>query len=207
MSTGDVNEWHENNSELGKLLIVGLGNPGKKYQKNRHNVGFMVVDLLAEKYGINLNRVKQKAIIGDGRVSKRAVILAKPQSFMNRSGEVVGPLSRYFNVSLTNLLVIYDEIDLPFGTIRLRASGGSGGHNGMKSIINHLGTEFPRLRLGVGRPPGRMEPASYVLRDFATAELKLLGEMIDLTLLAISTFITSGIEVAMTRHNGLAINS
>ena len=149
-----------------RYMIVGLGNPGREHSQNRHNIGFMTVDRLAEEHGIALGKVQSRAVIGSGRIAGRQVILAKPQTYMNRSGDAVGPLVAYYRVPPENVLVIYDELDLPLGALRLRPSGGSGGHNGMKSIINHLGQDFPRLRLGVGRPAGRMEAADYVLQDF-----------------------------------------
>ncbi|MCI0398290.1 MAG: aminoacyl-tRNA hydrolase [Chloroflexi bacterium] len=188
-------------ADSNRCLIVGLGNPGRTHRANRHNIGFMVVDALAEKHGIAVGRVQHKALIGDGRIAGRPVILAKPQTFMNLSGEAVGPLANYYKVPLANLLVIYDEIDLPFGALRLREKGSSGGHNGMRSIINRLGQDFPRLRLGIGRPPGRMPPAAYVLQDFAKEELPLAGELIDQAIQAIETFLVEGIDRAMTRHN------
>jgi len=185
-----------------RFLIVGLGNPGRKYRRNRHNVGFMVIDNLAERNDIEMGRVKHKAIIGEGRLSSSRIVLAKPQTFMNLSGNSGFELVNFYGIGLNNVLIIYDEIDLPFGTIRLREKGGSGGHNGMKSIISRLGRGFSRLRLGVGRPPGRMDPADYVLKDFPAPELPILDDMIDLSMSAVETFITSGIDVAMTMHNG-----
>jgi PTH1 family peptidyl-tRNA hydrolase len=186
-----------------KYLIAGLGNPGREFKGNRHNIGFMVVDRLAEKYGIRLGRVQQKAITGEGRIKERPVILVKPQTFMNRSGDSVGPLANYYKVALEHVLVVYDEIDLPFGTLRLRSKGGSGGHNGMKSIIQHLGQDFPRMRLGVGRPSGRMPPAAHVLRDFDKDEQPILIELLDLVVEAVETFLIEGVDLAMTRHNGV----
>ena len=185
-----------------KYLIVGLGNPGRKYRGNRHNIGFMVVDRLAANYGLQSSKVQQKAIVGDGRILERPVIIAKPQTFMNNSGDAVGPLANYYRIPPTHVLVIYDELDLPLGTIRLRPSGGAGGHNGMKSIIQHLGTDFPRLRVGIGRPPGRMPPAAYVLQDFAQDELPLVDDIIDESVRACETFLREGIDLAMSRHNG-----
>ena len=185
-----------------KSLIVGLGNPGRSHRNNRHNIGFMVIDNLAERHGISLGRIQQKAIVGDGRIAGRSVILAKPQTFMNLSGESVGSLVRFYKMSLENLLIVYDEIDLPPGTLRLREKGGSGGHNGMKSIIQHLGQDFPRLRLGVGRPPGRMEPAAYLLQDFGKEEIPLRTETVDEATIAVETFLGHGIDLAMSRHNG-----
>jgi PTH1 family peptidyl-tRNA hydrolase len=187
---------------LQKYLIAGLGNPGRSYKGNRHNIGFMVVDRLAEKYGIRLGRVQLKAIIGEGRIGERSVILVKPQAYMNLSGDSIGPLAKYYKVPLENVLVIYDEIDLHFGTLRLRSKGGSGGHNGMKSVIQHLGQDFPRLRLGIGRPSGRMPPAAYVLQDFGKDEVPVLLELIDSAIATIETYLDEDVDLAMTRHNG-----
>jgi PTH1 family peptidyl-tRNA hydrolase len=194
------NEQQESSNQ--KYLIAGLGNPGRAYKGNRHNVGFMVVDRLAEKYGIRLGRVQQKAITGEGRIKDRPVILVKPQTYMNLSGDSISPLVNYYKVLLENVLVVYDEIDLPFGTLRLRSKGGSGGHNGMKSIVQHLGQDFPRLRLGIGRPSGRMPPAAHVLRDFDKDEQPVLLELLDSAVDAIETYLVEGIDLAMTRHNG-----
>ena len=188
-------------SQQERFLIAGLGNPGREHSKNRHNVGFMTVDRLAADHGISLSRVQSKALVGTGRVAGKQVILVKPQTFMNRSGDAVGPLASYYRIPVENVLVIYDELDIPFGSLRLRQSGGSGGHNGMKSIINHLGNEFPRLRLGIGRPPGRMEPADYVLQDFRGAELETADAMLSEATDAVETFLREGIDLAMTKHN------
>ncbi|MFQ5401401.1 MAG: aminoacyl-tRNA hydrolase [Anaerolineae bacterium] len=185
----------------GRYLIVGLGNPGRRYRGNRHNIGFMALDRLAEAHAISLSRHQDKAIIGDGRIAGRSVILAKPQTYMNDSGASVGPLARYYRIPPANVLVIYDELDLPFGTVRLREKGGAGGHNGMKSIIQQLGNEFPRLRLGIGRPPGRMPPAAYVLQDFGEGDKPLLEEVLGEAMKAVETYLQQGIELAMSRHN------
>jgi PTH1 family peptidyl-tRNA hydrolase len=184
-----------------KFLIAGLGNPGRKYRRNRHNIGFMAVDAVAEAAAIPLSGKEKRAKVGHGRIAGRRVILAQPQVFMNRSGDAVGPLADYYDVATEQVLVIYDELDLPFGTIRLRAEGGSGGHNGMRSIIYHLGNGFPRMRLGIGRPPGRMDPAAYVLQDFAEAERPLLEDVLAEAGRAVYTFLNDGIEMAMSRHN------
>ena len=189
------------NSE--KYLIVGLGNPGKEHRKNRHNVGFMTVDRLADGNGISMSRAQSKAVVGNGRIAGKPVILAKPQTYMNRSGDSIGPLVNYYRIPPENVLVIYDELDLPFGSLRLRQSGGSGGHNGMKSIINHLGQGFPRLRLGIGRPPGRMEPADFVLTDFRRQELEVAGELLDDAVATVEAYLREGIDLAMTRHNSV----
>ena len=189
-----------------RVLLVGLGNPGKEHRHNRHNVGFMAIDALAAKHGLTLGRVQNKAIVGDGRVAGRSVIMIKPQTFMNRSGDAVGPLARYYRVAPEHILVIYDDIDLPPGTVRLREKGGSGGHNGMKSIIQHLGQDFPRLRLGVGRPSGRMPPAAYVLQDFGRDEQEVLEAMMGQAVQAVETYLVDGIELAMSRHNGQVLD-
>jgi PTH1 family peptidyl-tRNA hydrolase len=186
----------------GRYLVAGLGNPGRKYRDNRHNIGFKVADLLAERHGISMTRLEMRAIVGKGVILGQQVILAKPQTFMNESGQAIGPLSNYYDVPLTNLIVVYDEIDLPLGTLRLREEGGSGGHNGMKSIISHVGNGFPRLRLGVGRPPGKMEAAAYVLRDFKGDDKLVAETMVSAAADAIESYLADGIEMAMNRHNG-----
>lgn len=185
-----------------RFLIVGLGNPGRKYRGNRHNIGFMAVDALAAAYNILSNKVQNKAIVGNGRIQNQPVIIAKPQTYMNSSGDAVGPLARYYKVPSANVLVVYDELDLPFGTIRLRENGGAGGHNGMKSIINHLGNEFPRVRLGIGRPPGQMPVPAHVLQDFGKDDLPLLDDVLAEAVRATETYLRDGIQLAMSRHNG-----
>lgn len=184
-----------------KSLIVGLGNPGRKYRENRHNLGFMVLSKLAESHGISLSRAERKALTGDGIIGSKKVILAKPQTFMNRSGEAVAQLLAYYKIPLDRLLVIYDEIDLPLGAVRLREKGGSGGHNGMRSIIGSVGEQFSRLRLGVGRPPGQMDPASFLLKNFLPDEMPVVEIMIQEGSAAVETFLQDGVEIAMTRHN------
>mgnify|MGYP001170196872 FL=1 len=184
-------------------LIVGLGNPGLAYRHNRHNIGFMVADVLAQKLEIPLKRVKFKAQIGNGKVEGIPVIIAKPLTYMNNSGEAVAPLVHYFKVPLERLLVIHDDMDLPLGTLRMRPSGGSAGHNGMLSIFDKLGTNaISRLRVGIGRPPGRMDPADYVLQDFPKSEEELLNMVIAQACEAVLAFITTGLEKAMNTYNG-----
>ncbi len=188
-------------SDTDKFLIVGLGNPGREYKDNRHNIGFMAVNQLAASCQISMGKVQNKAIIGNGRCANHPVILAKPQTFMNRSGDAVGPLAKYYKIPPEHVLVIYDELDLPLGTLRLREKGGTGGHNGMKSIVNHLGQEFPRMRLGIGRPPGKMPPAAYVLQDFGKDDQPIVADLLDEAVRAVETFVQDGINLAMTRHN------
>lgn len=190
-----------------RALIVGLGNPGREYRNNRHNIGFMAVERLAAAYNIPMSRVQNRAIVGSGTIAGRPVILARPQTYMNRSGDAVGPLANYYKLEPADILVIYDELDLPFGTLRLRKGGGPGGHNGMRSIIQHLGQNFPRLRLGIGRPPGRMPPAAYVLQDFSPADQPIVEDMLDEAVRAVETFLREGIDIAMTRHNGSILAS
>ncbi|KAL5222938.1 hypothetical protein ABZP36_027651 [Zizania latifolia] len=153
-------------------LFVGLGNPGKVYQGTRHNVGFEMIDMIAEAEGISVNSMQFKAMLGKGRIGDAPIMLAKPQTFMNASGESVGQLVSYFKIPLNQVLVMYDDLDLPFAKLRLLPKGGHGGHNGMRSIINHFkqNRDFPRLRIGIGRPPGKMDPANFVLRPFIKKE-------------------------------------
>jgi peptidyl-tRNA hydrolase, PTH1 family len=187
----------------GPFLIAGLGNPGRDYRHNRHNIGFMAVDQVAEQFKISMTKVQAKAIIGSGLVEGRRVILAKPQTYMNLSGTAVSSLLRYYKVEIDHLLVIHDDIDLPLGTLRIRARGSAGGQKGMVSIIERLETnQFPRARLGVGRPPGRMPTADYVLEDFFPEEKELLSRVFDRLLDAVCAFTLEGIESVMTKFNG-----
>jgi PTH1 family peptidyl-tRNA hydrolase len=186
------------------FLIVGLGNPGREFNANRHNIGFMLLSTLAQRLGVSFSRLESKALITKGLHQARRLILAKPQTYMNLSGQPVGALARFYKVPLENLLVCYDDVDLPFGSLRLRPGGGSGGHKGVQSIIQHLGTqEFPRLRLGIGRPPGRMQAADYVLQDFSRQQSALLPEILDLGVDAILTYVVDGLESAMNQYNGM----
>ena len=185
------------------FLIIGLGNPGAEYRQNRHNIGFMVIDQLAQVLSIPLQRVKFKAITGTGKFEGRRVILAKPQTYMNASGESVGPLSRYFKVPLNQLMVVHDDLDIPFGSLRIRPMGGTSGQKGMKSIVEKLGSQdFPRMRIGIGRPPGRMDPADYVLQNFKNEELATRDEVLDSATAAIKLFILEGLDKAMNTFNG-----
>ena len=185
------------------FLIVGLGNPGAEYRYNRHNIGFMLVDRVAERLGVKFSRLESKALLTKGEHQGRRVVLAKPQTFMNLSGQSVGGLVRFYKVPHANLLVAYDDVDLPLGTLRIRSGGGSAGQKGMSSIIDRLGTEeFPRLRLGIGRPPGRMEAADYVLQDFSSGEKELLRLTLDRAADAALVFVAEGLETAMNQFNG-----
>ena len=184
-------------------LIVGLGNPGRQYKDNRHNIGFMVVDRLAARLGLSFSRLEMKALVTKGEYVGQRIILAKPQTYMNLSGQAAASLVRYYKVPLENLLVAYDDVDLPLGTIRLRPSGGSAGQKGMQSIVESLGSqEFPRLRVGIDRPPGHMEAAAYVLKDFPPAELAILPGLFDKAVDAVLAFVAEGLVTAMNRFNG-----
>lgn len=152
-------------------MIIGLGNPGKKYEKTRHNIGFMVIDELAKHYGVELNQTKFHALYAVAHTPKGKVLLVKPYTYMNLSGEAIAPLMNYFNVHLDDLVVIYDDLDLGTGKLRLRQRGSAGGHNGIKSMIQHLGTQnFNRIRIGISRPPAGMKVPDYVLANFTGDE-------------------------------------
>jgi len=183
-------------------MIVGLGNPGPRYARNRHNVGFQIVDALAEEHGLDWDKRQFKALVASGRIQDARVLLVKPQTYMNLSGEAVQPLVSYYKVELPDLMVVFDDMDLPLGTIRLRPFGGAGGHKGMKSIIQRLGSNrFPRLRVGIGRPPGRMDPAAYVLQDFSPEEEEVMVQVRDRAVRALETWLTEGIDAAMNAFN------
>jgi PTH1 family peptidyl-tRNA hydrolase len=184
------------------VLIVGLGNPGRQHAGNRHNIGRRIADHLVASRGWQFSKKQNDALIAFGQVDDTRAIVAKPQTFMNASGRAVQPLARFYKVPSDRLLAIYDDLDLPFGVIRLRETGGAGGHNGMRSIIERMGTsDFPRLRVGIGRPPGRMDPAAFVLRDFDANEQAGLPDVLERAAQAIETFITHGIAAAMNRYN------
>jgi PTH1 family peptidyl-tRNA hydrolase len=185
---------------------VGLGNPGREHASNRHNVGFMIAERWAAAHALSFNKLQHHAIIAQGRSAiggdNRRVIVAKPQTYMNESGRAVGALLRFYKIPVEQLLVIFDDLDLPFGVIRLRPDGGPGGHNGMRSIIQHLGhKQFARLRVGIGRPPGRMDPAAFVLQDFSRAEAAELDALLDRARQAIDIFLAAGITAAMNQFN------
>ncbi|MEA3339824.1 MAG: aminoacyl-tRNA hydrolase [Chloroflexota bacterium] len=186
----------------GYTLIVGLGNPGPKYAANRHNVGFRSVRSLASAHDLSFHKKQKRARIAMGTILGWRVIIARPQTFMNESGRAVAALARFYKVRLERLLVVYDDLDLPLGAVRLRPEGGTGGHKGMRSIVEHLGSRsFPRLRIGIDRPPGRMNPAAYVLQDFSTEEEPVLEETLGWAVAAIETWLTEGVEAAMSRYN------
>lgn len=183
-------------------MVVGLGNPGREYRETRHNIGFKVVDTFSTRHDIKLTKVQNKAIVGISNNQDRRVILVKPQTFMNLSGQAVSALMRYYKVTLQNLIVAHDDVDLPLGTIRMRPGGGSAGQKGIGSIIERLGSQdFPRLRMGVGRPPGQMDAAGYVLQPFHKTDLEILPEFLDRAVDALDCFLELGLEPAMNRYN------
>ncbi len=186
-------------------LIVGLGNPGRAYANNRHNTGFICVSYFARTQGIRFDKKQRKARIGTGEVAGSEVILAKPQTYMNRSGQSVSRLVGKFNISLDDLLVIHDDLDLPLGKIRIRQGGGSGGHNGIESIISCLGSkDFLRLRVGIGRPATELSEAdiiAYVLSDFTSDEKQVMAQVIPRVSEAILCLLTEGLAAAMNKYN------
>jgi PTH1 family peptidyl-tRNA hydrolase len=192
-------------SAPGPLLVIGLGNPGKDYRLHRHNVGFMLADRLAADLGLRFTRRKAKAWVASGGLSGRKLILAKPQTYMNLAGHSVAALVRFYRIDLPALLVICDDLDLARGVLRLRPEGGSAGHRGLRSIFVALGSQdFPRLRIGIGRPPGSMDPADFVLQGFSDEERPIMESAFDRGLESIRLFASEGIQAAMTRFNGPA---
>ena len=188
---------------LDTFLIIGLGNPGREYRDNRHNTGFMLIDRLAVRLNARGMKLQSKAIVTDAVYHEHKLILAKPQTYMNLSGQSAQGLVHFYKLQLTNVLIAHDDLDLPFGTIRMRPGGGPGGQKGLASTIEQLGTEdIPRLRMGIGRPPGRMDAADYVLQNFSKAEMKELSSILDRAADAVLTFVTDGLDKAMNKYNG-----
>jgi PTH1 family peptidyl-tRNA hydrolase len=190
-------------AETQTFVLVGLGNPGREYRQTRHNVGFMVIDELCGQFDLRLNRMQGKALVGNGLLEGRKVILAKPQTFMNLSGQSVASLVKFYKIPLSQMLIILDDLDLPLGMMRIRPGGGSAGNKGLMSIIQQLGTEeFPRMRLGIGRPPGQKNGADYVLQNFQNDDMDLVKEVLDKACKAAQTFVANGIDQAMNQFNG-----
>ncbi len=190
---------------LNTFLLIGLGNPGRDYRDNRHNFGFMLIDMLAVRLNARGMKLQSKAIVTDALYQDRKIILAKPQTYMNLSGQSVQGLANFYKIPLEKLLVAHDDLDIPFGTIRIRPGGGPGGQKGVASAIERLGSkDFARLRLGIGRPPGRMDPADYVLQNFSRDDLKEVAMILDRAADAALCFVTDGLDKAMNRFNGEA---
>ena len=183
-------------------LLVGLGNPGKKYEATRHNVGFHILERLAQAEGLQFDESRHNALLARGRIADVPVALVKPQTYMNLSGEAIGPIARFYKLPAEHILVIYDDLDLPMARLRLRPQGGSGGHKGINSIIQHLGAQtFPRLRIGIGRPSGQMSAEAYVLQKFSADEWAAMAQTYQKALEAIRTLLTHGFEYAMNHFN------
>jgi PTH1 family peptidyl-tRNA hydrolase len=185
-----------------RFLIVGLGNPGPRYAGTRHNAGFLVVDELADRIGGSFKAHKGRADVVEGRLAGRAVVLAKPKSYMNESGGPIVAISRFYKVDAARIVVVHDELDLPYGALRLKRGGGEGGHNGLKSTSAALGSkDYLRVRFGIGRPPGRQDPADYVLREFAATERKDLAYLIDRAADAVEALLAKGLEPAQNEFH------
>jgi PTH1 family peptidyl-tRNA hydrolase len=185
-----------------RWLIAGLGNPGGEYEGNRHNCGFMVADVLAGRMGARFKRDRSRARVAEGRLAGHPVTLAKPQSFMNLSGGPVAALRSFYKVPVERIVVIHDELDIPFGTIRLKQGGGDNGHNGLRSVTAALGTrDYLRVRVGIGRPPGRMDPADFVLHDFSAAERKVLPDVLERAADAVEALLERGLAAAQNEFH------
>lgn len=184
------------------IVIVGLGNPGGKYSLTRHNVGFDVIDLVSKKLDIKVNKVKFKALIGEGTWGGQRIVLVKPSTYMNLSGESIRPLMDFYKLDPRDLMVVLDDIDIEFGTLRIKKKGSAGTHNGLKSIISHIGTDqFPRLKIGIGQKPPSYDLADFVLSKFSKSERIIIDEAIANAADAIDEFIIRGIDSAMNKYN------
>ncbi len=184
-------------------LIVGLGNPGKNYEQTRHNVGFMTIDILAERYNCPINLVKWNALVGETRINNEKVVLMKPQTFMNLSGRSVVAAAQFYKLDPSEIIVICDDVDIHFGTIRIKRKGTAGSHNGLKSIVNLLGSmDFPRVKIAVGRKHPRMDLADFVLSKFASSEIKTLQEELIAAADAVELILKEDIAEAMNVYNG-----
>lgn len=193
--------WPSRSAGADRQLVVGLGNPGPRYAGTRHNAGFLVVDLLAERIGGRF-RSRGRCDVLEGRLADAPLVLAKPRSYMNESGGPIAAVSRFYKVPVDRLTIVHDDLDLPFGTLRLKRGGGDGGHNGLRSATAVLGSrEYARVRFGIGRPPGRQDPADYVLRDFSAAERKELGYLVDRAADAVEALLSDGLEAAQNAFN------
>jgi PTH1 family peptidyl-tRNA hydrolase len=180
-----------------RWLVVGLGNPGPEYAGTRHNAGHMVVDLLAKRMGVRFKANRTRNDVADGRLAGVPVTLAKPRTYMNVSGGPVAAIAAFYKIPQERIVVVHDELDIPFGAVRLKLGGGDNGHNGLRSVTQALGThEYHRTRIGLGRPPGRMDAAAFVLRDFSAAERKELPLLIDRGADAVETLLSKGLAAA-----------
>lgn len=186
------------------FLVVGLGNIGRQYEHTRHNVGFDIIDLISDRYNIPVNREKFKGVYGEGKICGEKVILLKPSTYMNLSGESVREVVNFYKIESENIIVLYDDISLDVGRLRIRVQGSAGGHNGIKNIIANLGTDiFPRVKIGVGQPKGEL--VSHVLGKFSTEDSEKLKEVFKVTTDAVENIINTGITEAMNKFNGFKI--
>mgnify|MGYP001045512896 CR=1 FL=1 len=183
-------------------IIIGLGNPGRKYERTRHNIGFMTAEELAREAGVSLTQEKHHALLGRVPVGRESVLVAKPQTFMNDSGRSAAALVRDSYAAVSDLIVVHDELDLPLGTVRIKSGGGHGGHNGLRSLIEYLGSpEFIRVRVGIGRPPAGMDAADYVLNPFGADERATVADAVQRAAAAARMIVTNGITKAMNQIN------
>ena len=183
-------------------IIVGIGNPGKKYESTRHNIGFIAIDYMAALYDIKVNKIKHKALIGEGKIEGERVMLVKPQTFVNLSGESVREIADYYKVPTENVIIIYDDISLEPGSVRIRKKGSDGGHNGLKSIIYQLQSDtFPRIKLGVGAKPPGYDLADWVLAKFTDSDIKIMSKSVEAAAAAVPEIIKNGAESAMNKFN------
>lgn len=183
-------------------VVVGLGNPGDRYAQTKHNIGFITIDYLAEQHKTSVNKIKHKALMGEVSIGGEKTLLVKPQTFMNLSGQSVMEIMNFYKVPVQNLIVIYDDIDLPVGKVRIRPNGSSGTHNGMRNIIYLLSNQdFPRVRIGIGKQPDYMDLGDYVLTRFGSEEVPLMEEAVKKSALAVEEIIKSGINSAMNKYN------
>lgn len=181
-------------------IIAGLGNPGKEYTGTRHNVGYEALDCLAEKYNVKLNKLKFNSVYGETTINGEKVMLVKPVTYMNRSGIAIDEIMKFYKIPAENLIVIYDDIDIPVGTLRIRPNGSPGTHNGMRSIIQHVGTNFPRIRIGIGRNP-QMDLADYVLQRFSKDDAEKIHPIVEKAVEAAIEIIESNVDMAMQKYN------
>jgi peptidyl-tRNA hydrolase, PTH1 family len=190
-------------TNLTTFLIAGFGNPGREYMNTRHNIGFMAIDRLCRKLDVFLGKLQSNALTATFKDTEYRIILAKPQTYMNLSGQSVVGLLHFYKIPVEQMLVIHDDMDIPFGSLRIRPSGGSGGQRGLGSTIEKLGSQdFARLRMGIGRPPGRMDSKDYVLQSFPSAEQQMLDTVLDAAAEAALVFVREGLDTAMNRYNG-----
>jgi PTH1 family peptidyl-tRNA hydrolase len=189
-------------ADRGPWLVLGLGNPGSQYAGNRHNAGFMVLDVLAGRVGARFKRHKAGGEVVEARLADQRAVLAKPRSFMNESGGPAAGLRDFFKAPIEQIIVVHDELDLPYGSLRVKQGGGDNGHNGLRSLRRSLGSgEFFRVRLGVGRPPGRQDPAAFVLRDYSAAERKDLGVHLERAADAVESLMRDGLAATQNAFN------